>query len=422
MRGKSCLFLLFLSLPAAIAALVTTILDDAFAGDSQSSITYSPSNVWVVGSSTNHGRISPDPTQAFDSTWHDATDDTTPNHDGTTPLFIEVNFQGTGIDIRCIIANNLADPSIPPFTGTKANYSFFMDNVPQNKDFLHEAGTTGDAFLYNTSVFATNGLSAASHTLKLLLNGGPEVDGSVLLLFDYAIVTSDDESTGAETATPVGGTKSAALPSTTNAKVNSGASSSSAAPTSSRALSADSIAAGSSSPSTPGGVTQVSQSATSRPSPSLPVPFPAAVHHSSIGPIIGGLAGGVLALILLLLLICFWSRRKRSRRLRLPTLSPFTNPSASSSRPRFRFRSLISNKRASVPSPVLSPSQKHPLRQSPPSTEPVRPPQAPGTESNSDTSTREDVVRLRAEVDQLRAQQREMVHVSLLEPPPRYSQ
>ncbi|KAJ7039322.1 hypothetical protein C8F04DRAFT_950048 [Mycena alexandri] len=189
MRGKSCLFLLFLSLPAAIAALVTTILDDAFAGDSQSSITYSPSNVWVVGSSTNHGRISPDPTQAFDSTWHDATDDTTPNHDGTTPLFMEVNFQGTGIDIRCIIANNLADPSIPSFTGTKANYSFFMDNVPQNKDFLHEAGTTGDAFLYNTSVFATNGLSAASHTLKLLLNGGPEVDGSVLLLFDYAIVT-----------------------------------------------------------------------------------------------------------------------------------------------------------------------------------------------------------------------------------------
>ncbi|KAJ7745276.1 hypothetical protein B0H16DRAFT_1462790 [Mycena metata] len=415
MRGKSCLFRIFLCLHSALAALVTTILDDAFAGDSQSSITYSPSNVWVLGSSTNHGRIAPDPSQAFDSTWHDATDDTTANHDGTTPLFMEVNFQGTGIDIRCMIANNLADPSIPPFTGTKANYSFFVDNVPQNKDFLHEAGTTGDAFLYNTSVFATSGLSAAPHTLKLLLNGGPEVNGSVLLLFDYAIVTSDDASTSAgPVPTPVGGTTSATFTSTTNAKVNSGASSLSGTPTSSRSSAAASIPAGSSSPTGPGGVTQASQSPTSRPSPSpsSPVPFPA-VHNSHIGPIIGGVVGGLLALILLLL--CLWSRRKRSRRLRLPTISPFTNPHAPSARrTRFSFRSFISTrKRASVPSAELPspPARKHPPSQSPPSTEPAEPP--PDAESNSATPTRDDVLRLRAEVDRLRAQ---------LEPPPQYSQ
>ncbi|KAF7330219.1 hypothetical protein MVEN_02459000 [Mycena venus] len=196
-------FLPFLCFHPAFAKLVTTIIDDAFQGDTHSSIAYSLPNAWGAESATVHGRVAPDASQAQNGTWHDTTDDTTPDHDGTTPTFMEISFQGTGIDIRCIIANNKAgDPnSIPPFTGTKSNYSFFIDSVPQNKDFVHEAGTTGDIFLYNTSVFSINTLPNGPHTLKLLLNGGPEVDGSVLLLFDYAIVTSDDGTGDAGTTT-----------------------------------------------------------------------------------------------------------------------------------------------------------------------------------------------------------------------------
>ncbi|KAJ7138202.1 hypothetical protein C8R44DRAFT_868523 [Mycena epipterygia] len=186
--------LLSLCLHSVFAKLVTTIIDDAFPGDTQSNISYAPSlALWVNGSATNHGRVMPDPSQALDGTWHDTTDDTTPGHNGTAARFMELNFHGTGIDVRCIIPNNLNDPSIPPFTGTNSNYSFFIDSVPQSRDFVHEAGTTGDAFNYNVSVFSTSGLSNGPHSLWLLLHGGPEATGStVLLLFDYAIITSDD--------------------------------------------------------------------------------------------------------------------------------------------------------------------------------------------------------------------------------------
>jgi hypothetical protein len=87
-------FLLSLYFHWVFAKPVTTIIDDAFAGDSDTSILYSPSNAWGLGSTTGHGRIAPDPSLAQDETWHDTTDDTTPDHDGTTPTFMEVNFQG----------------------------------------------------------------------------------------------------------------------------------------------------------------------------------------------------------------------------------------------------------------------------------------------------------------------------------------
>ncbi|KAJ7174701.1 hypothetical protein C8R46DRAFT_1189404 [Mycena filopes] len=449
MRPASCPFLILsLYLPhSTLAKLVTTILDDAFSGDSQSSISYSPANVWVVGSTTNHGRVSPDPSLAFDSTWHDATDDTTPDHAGTTPIFMEVTFQGTGIDIRCIIANNKNDPTgtgIPPFTGTKSDYSFFIDGVAQNRDYNHEAGTTGDVFLYNTSVFSTTGLSAASHTLKLLLNGGPQVDGSVLLLFDSAIVTADDGSgTGGADPPPSGPTSTPTTtvpPSTTEAKVISSASGSSspAAPTSSRSSTAGSVVSGSASPSSllsgsapPAHGTPQSGSAPSSPTGrSSAVPFPPVAHKSNIGPIIGAVVGAIL--VLLLLLLCLWARRRRSRRrARLPTVSPFTAASASgtapsSIRPRFNLRSLLSTRKRPSPSasrPSASRTESHPLSASqkgPPSAPVSSSAPAPSLTTNS--ATTEAVLRLQAEVDQLRAQQGQQTsRTSLLEPPPLYS-
>ncbi|KAJ7274028.1 hypothetical protein C8J57DRAFT_1314304 [Mycena rebaudengoi] len=201
--------LLILYLHSTFAKLVTTLIDDAFPGDTQSSVSYSPAESWGPGSSTSHGRVSPDASKAQFGTWHDTTADT---ELGTTPTFMEVIFRGTGIDLRCIIANNKA--AILPGTGTKSNYSFFIDSVAQNRDFVHEAGTTGDALLYNMSVFRIDGLSNDVHTVKLLANGGPGVDGSVLLLFDYAIVTSDDGTGDGSSITSAGGVNTSQRPPT----------------------------------------------------------------------------------------------------------------------------------------------------------------------------------------------------------------
>ncbi|KAJ7626565.1 hypothetical protein DFH06DRAFT_734267 [Mycena polygramma] len=371
----SSFFLPFLCLPAAFAKLL--IIDDALAGETQSSILYSPPDAWVLGTATNHGRIAPDASQAQNGTWHDATDDTTANHEGTTPIFMTILFQGSGIDIRCIIPNNKNDPSIPPFTGTKSNYSFFVDEDPQNRDFIHEAGTTGPAFLYNTSVFSTTGLSNSPHNLTVLLNGGPQVNGSVLLLFDYALVTSDDgagDSSSAVVSPP--GTTSQTNTVSNQVPAKSSPAGSTATPTSSAPA----------------------QSASTPSSSSSAVPSPA--HRSNIGAIIGALVGGLLALALLLL-FCFWSRRRRALRQDPPILPlPYSIP-------HFRSRPSIWRKAGHNPSPNRSI------------------PSGTSSEPRSDPVAWDDVQRLRAEVELLRGQQREMVAMqrrasSPSEPPPRY--
>ncbi|KAJ6577502.1 hypothetical protein B0H19DRAFT_562183 [Mycena capillaripes] len=426
----SLFIFLFLPWHSALAKLVTTIIDDAFPGDTLSSISYSPSDAWGIGSAAGHGRVAPDASQALDGTWHDTTDDTTPDHDGTTPTFMEVNFQGTGIDVRCIVANNKADPSIPPFTGTKSNYSFFIDTVPQNRDFTHEAGTTGNAFLYNTSVFSTNELSNGPHTLKLLLNGGPQVDGSVLLLFDYAIVTSDDGTgdsgsgstdggaTPTSVAVPPAPTSVAVPPTSTPATISAPGT---GFKSSSTSFSSQSKTVAGSTTATSGATTQSlgptiipsTQPAPTPSSSSSAVPSPAS-HRFNVGAIIGGLVGGLLALVLLLLL-CL--RRHRSHRLRIPKILPLPYVI-----PFFRPHSGGPDQVGADPPPSL-PSSLQRKRPAPPASSSVG---TSASESSSDPAMRDYVQRLRAEVELLREQQREMVAMqpisSPLDPPPSYAE
>ncbi|KAJ7497229.1 hypothetical protein FB451DRAFT_221433 [Mycena latifolia] len=425
------LSLLFFSyLHSALAKLVTTIIDDAFPGDTHSSVSYSPSDAWGIGSATGHGRIMPDASHAQDSTWHDTTDDTSLDHDGTTPTFMDINFQGIGIDVRCIIPNNKADPSsIPPFTGTKSNYSFFVDNVPQNRDFTHEAGTTGDAFFYNTSVYSTTGLPNGPHTLKLLLNGGPGVDGSVLLLFDYAIVTSDDGTgdSGSEispipsstTSTTTGSITSAPSTTSTNASVKSNPSSLSesttVAPVDSTTITDSFIPTGPTS-ATPTSATPAQSAPTHSSSSSA---MPSAVHKSDIGAIIGGLGGGLLTLVLLLF---FLFRLRRRRPHRFPKILPFPNANLHYSRPPSLLRAVTAKK-----TDPKSPSSSPPHKDNPNQPAQTASPHSVGVsaQSSSNSAMREYVRTLRAEVERLREQQREMVatqSISPPEPPPRYEE
>ncbi|KAJ7273959.1 hypothetical protein C8J57DRAFT_1314106, partial [Mycena rebaudengoi] len=334
--------LLILYLHSTFAKLVTTLIDDAFPGDRQSSVSYSLAAAWGPGSSTGHGRVSPDASKAQFGTWHDTTADTDPERDGTTPTFMEVKFRGTGIDLRCIIANNkAADPAIPPFTGTKSNYSFFIDSVAQNPDFVHEAGTTGDAFLYNMSVFRIDGLSNGAHTVKLLANGGPGVDGSVLLLFDYAIVTSDDGTGDGSSTTSAGGVTTSQRP-----------------------------------PNAPS-----TQSSPAQPSSSSP----SAAHKSNIVAIVEGLSGGLLVFVLLLLVIV-WLCRRRSQR--LPGIPPFSDADRDTHRPAhpvvLKSRPTFTSRKRRSMAPSL-PLKKH--RPNGPAASPSSPPSTspPPTDTSADT-------------------------------------
>ncbi|KAK7032772.1 hypothetical protein R3P38DRAFT_3352091 [Favolaschia claudopus] len=423
------------------AKTVTTILDDA-----SSNIAYTPAEHWQQCSNGVHGRIIPDATRAQGGTYHDATDDTTPNHDGDTAMFLEISFTGTGIDLRAIIANNKADnTSIPPFTGTKSNYSFFIDAVAQNQDYVHEAGTTGDAFLYNTSIFSTNSLSNGPHTAKVLLNGGFDVDGSVVMLFDYAIVTSDDgtsagggtqaPATIAPPTTPAGppSTSGGSPPNNPSSSAPTQSGSSQQAPGSSGIIigSGGATITGNSSPA-------LTQSSSASGSPSSPAALPLPHSKSHTGALIGGVVGALLVILLLLFLLWRYRRRRSSRRLpRLPLpynltgiITPITRfrrprsvrkrtgdgereeldpASASSSAP----LGGADGKRALAFNVPSSSSNSGPSSSAPLSS--VVPPSSSGPSSNSgsgsgssiDPALRDYVLRLRAEVEILRQRERE---------------
>ncbi|KAJ6601187.1 hypothetical protein DFH09DRAFT_1271000 [Mycena vulgaris] len=357
-----------------------------------------------------------------------------------TPVFFEVNFQGensvnlwygvgpsscwigTGINVRCIIANNKADPSILSGTGTKADYSF-IDAVPQNQDYTHEADTTGDAFLYNT--FVEHG------EYLVFLNGGQGVDGSALMLFDYAIVTYDRSDDG----TGDGGTTSA--PTTTspvgpNAKPSATSSSQSTtirprssitaggvSQTQGSAASANTASSTSSTSISATPAQSTTQSPPARSSSSSPIPS-SAPHKSSLGAIIGGLGGGLLALFLLLF---FWLRRRRLNHLPNTHILPFPRANAHYSRPYTFLRSFVSRKTREVePGPSFSslPQKHNPNR---PAQPPSSPPAPTSSQSNPDAAIQDVVRTLRAEVELLREQQREMVAmVSTPAPPPAYEE
>ncbi|KAJ7115098.1 hypothetical protein C8R43DRAFT_1038972 [Mycena crocata] len=434
---------LFLCFHSSFAALVTTIIDDAFAGDAQSSITYTPSgSAWNLGNANAHGRVAPDASKAQDGTWHDTTDDTTPDHDGTTPTFLEVKFQGTGIDVRCIIANNKADPSIPPFTGTKSDYSFFIDDVPQNRDYTHEAGTSGDAFLYNTSVFSTSGLSNGFHTMRALINGGFDVDGAVLMLFDYAVVTSDDGTSGDGSGTTGDGATLDPPPTSTVAQKTitstplptTGAASANPSPSSPASVSQSGITSSgiitnastsniagafqSQGTTSTGGAAPVQSSA----SPIVPTP----VHKPNLAAIIGGVGGG--AALVLLLFLFLWMRRRRLRRRPkpLPLADAFTSSTWDTPSTSGAMSSTVQathNRASRLPLPA-QPERRY-LEKTPPSRTTESPSAGISAGSSSDYEMREIGQNLRPEVEHSPPQQRVSVgnaSVSATEPPPPYEE
>ncbi|KAJ7578230.1 hypothetical protein C8J56DRAFT_969452 [Mycena floridula] len=177
--------LLLLSIPTTSAVPQNRTVDDAFGGDDQVRFSYKPQNVWTAASSCpSCPKADVHPTPAS-GTWHDTTQDTNIDKE---PTFMDVDFVGTAIYIYCIIANDLPDKHI----GTKANYSFFLDGQDTGEPFLHEKEENGVQFLYNILVHSSTSLSNTPHTLRVIPNGGAGTDGSVLLLFDQAIITVDN--------------------------------------------------------------------------------------------------------------------------------------------------------------------------------------------------------------------------------------
>ncbi|KAJ3821538.1 hypothetical protein F5880DRAFT_1508488 [Lentinula raphanica] len=151
----------------------TRYIDDQY-GDLVGNVTptYSPEQVWSQGAGCTGCALHPDPTQAFDYTWHDGTHWTTDPDGETVSILFE--FTGTSLDVFCILPN----PSSQTIVGDY-NLTFELDNQLLEQTFMH-ANNHSDIFEFNVNVLSLQNLSLAPHVFMMMAG----VDST--LQFDYA--------------------------------------------------------------------------------------------------------------------------------------------------------------------------------------------------------------------------------------------
>ncbi|KAJ7058103.1 hypothetical protein C8F01DRAFT_307431 [Mycena amicta] len=286
-----CLALLLICAPSANGAVSNSTFDDT-----SSKFTFTGS--WTPTSASNPCNFcssKPDPSQTFNSTWHDGN-------------YRQGASQTTGGSFT--------------FTGS-AVYIFGIDQDNTQPDIVFTLGSsssthhyTGDErFVYNALFFSATGLDPdATHTVNWIFNINPTSGvGVQAAMFDYAMVTSGSNDIVQPEVTSPNVISSATTTSTTSQSTTEsvvttkGSTSSTAAASdpsdtipSSPALSASSTS------DTPSNALNTSaagaQSATS------------SSHHTSIGAIIGGILAALACIVLALIVFLVCRRRQQRQR------------------------------------------------------------------------------------------------------------
>jgi hypothetical protein len=255
-------------LAGTVAATRTNRTIDDETGDSVTGLSpqYGATStaVWNYGPTCTGCNVHPNMTQCYEQSWHDAT-----AYVGQT-VSVTLNFHGA-----CIMTQHESQPLTDPrrdagtaiymyglLANTAANIvrttnlTFTLDGAPAGT-FFHPADAT-ETIVYNVSLFSKDDIPNGPHTLVATATPGPIL--SSLIMFDYAIYTFDDS------------------------------------PPSSSSLSSSSTS---------------TTSPSSDPTPTYAATVEKQKHVS--GALIGGAAGGVVALVVMLaLLFCLCRLRRRN--------------------------------------------------------------------------------------------------------------
>lgn len=150
-----------------------------------------PTPNWAV-SPCNGCHAQPDPSQAFDGTWHDATSK------ASSPRIVQIAFNGTALYVFGILANTIIDGDA--FTSTGTNLTFELDNEPAGS-FTH-IPTDSTEYQYNALFYGNDNIPNGEHQFTLTTQD--VTTDNFLVLFDYAIYTVEDDegSTSASPTTP----------------------------------------------------------------------------------------------------------------------------------------------------------------------------------------------------------------------------
>ncbi|KAF4569659.1 hypothetical protein EYR36_009456 [Pleurotus pulmonarius] len=165
-----------LSLLTVAVALRNISIDDSFGDESTHDVpTYTPPSKWTVS-----GRATPNASLAYKGTWHDTT-----SHPLDANHTASFSFTGVSLYVYCIIANT--PPPGQQFFDTFADYIFFLDKEWVG-NYEHDVEKTHD-FFYNVPVYVNQTMENKLHSFSIVAHSN---DRPVLLLFDYAIYTSED--------------------------------------------------------------------------------------------------------------------------------------------------------------------------------------------------------------------------------------
>ncbi|KAF8891351.1 hypothetical protein BD779DRAFT_1670967 [Infundibulicybe gibba] len=223
---------------------------------------YLPTSFWD-GASCEGCAMRPDPDRAFQRTWTAAT-----FHPELMNISINFGFQGTAVYVFFINANNQGNAIT-----TLTECDFYVDGA-HSSSYRHTP-TASTELDYNVLAFSAMNMLSSDHTISIVTGSK---NYSTFLNFDYAIYTTDD-----------GTTVSSSLP-----------------------LMNPSLPAGSSTPSTFSPSSLPNSLPVSNPSqPTNPMHENTSKKGPSIGVIIGGVAGGIVALGILTALI-IWHRSNNS--------------------------------------------------------------------------------------------------------------
>ncbi|EMD41430.1 hypothetical protein CERSUDRAFT_89995 [Gelatoporia subvermispora B] len=245
-------FILFAFVAALIPNLycksVNVTIDDTY-GDPVTGTKFTYSDVeWKPGQNCSGCLAQPDPKQARNGTWHDATFNAQPGYvpEPNVPLNATVTFNGHALYVYCIIDENLDQNS---------DMTFYIDSEPVGSYRTLSIGLP--LYDYNVLVYHNDTLAAGPHVF--MLSSGHVNGLDALVLLDYVVYTTDIEDTSESPSAP-------SQASTNIVPTSFALSSQTIAPTSSRTIPIPSITA-STAPTTPtdhqGGSTLTNNDATS---------------------------------------------------------------------------------------------------------------------------------------------------------------
>ncbi|TFK49512.1 hypothetical protein OE88DRAFT_346915 [Heliocybe sulcata] len=125
---------------------------------------------WQAGQTCSACFAQPDETMTFQGTWHDGTY----HYANEDPLSVSFQFEGTSLDVYCIIVNSVS------YTTAMA-VNFTLDGASAG-NFAHSPNPSSPLYQYNVSVFSVSSIPSGSHQFKMTTSGNQDS----LILFDYA--------------------------------------------------------------------------------------------------------------------------------------------------------------------------------------------------------------------------------------------